>query len=86
MKKKSIFLAFGTVLLSSLLLFAPVSSKIFPQTQLTVEAASKSILNYKTKHLIKGESFTLEADTTKKVTYTSKRPAVASVSNKGVVK
>ena len=86
MKKKSIFLALGTVLLSSLLLFAPVSSKIFPQTQLTVEAASKSILNYKTKHLIKGESFTLEADTTKKVTYTSKRPAVASVSNKGVVK
>ena len=86
MKKKSMFLAIGTVLLSSLLLFTPVSSDVFPQTTLVAEAAPKSILNYKTKHLIKGEHFTLQADTNKKVTYTSKRPAVASVSNKGVVK
>ena len=86
MKKKSMFLAIGTVLLSSLLLFTPVSSDVFPQTTLVAEAAPKSILNYKTKHLIKGEHFTLQADTNKKVTYTSKKPSVASVSNKGVVK
>ena len=86
MKKRVAILTLGTILLSTLLLFTPVFSEILPQTQLIAEAAPKSVLNYKTKHLIKGETFTLKANTSKKVTYTSKNPSVASVSNKGVVK
>lgn len=86
MKKKVAILTLGTLLLSTLLLFTPVFSEILPQTQLIAEAAPKSVLNYKTKHLIKGETFTLKANTSKKVTYSSKNPSVASVSNKGVVK
>lgn len=86
MKKKSVFLAFGAVMLSLSIFLAPVSSRIFPETQLTVEAASKSPLNYKNKRLLKGESFTLKADTQQKVTYKSSKPSVAAVSAKGVVK
>lgn len=86
MKKKSVFLAFGAVMLSLSIFLAPVSSRIFPETQLTVEAASKSPLNYKNKRLLKGESFTLKADTQQKVTYKSSKPSVAAVSGKGVVK
>lgn len=85
MKRNSIFLILGTIMLGAALLFAPLPSSILPSTVLTVEAASKSPLNYKSKQLLKGESFTLKANTQQKVTFQSSRPSVASVSSQGVV-
>lgn len=86
MKKNSVFLVLGAVALSAAIFFTPVSSALLPQTQLTAEAAAKSVLNYKSKQLLKGETFTLEADTQQKITFKSSKPSVASVSSQGVVK
>lgn len=86
MKKNSIFLIISAIILSAAVVFTPVSSNLLPQTAITAEAASKYPLNYKSKQLIKGESFSLKANSSKKVTYKSSKPSVASVTSNGVVK
>lgn len=86
MKKNCVPLLFGTLLLLSIFIMTPVLEPFFESQTMTAKAASKNPLNYKTKRLLKGESFLLEADTDKKVTFSSKNKRVATISKSGVVR
>lgn len=86
MKKNCMPILLGTLLLLSIFILTPVLEPFFESQTLTAKAASKNPLNYKTKRLLKGESFLLEADTDKKVTFSSKNKKVATVSKSGVVR
>lgn len=78
--RQSAALIFGVILLCLL----PLPDYL-PQLSLTAMAASRNPLNYKTKRILKGEAFTLKADTSGKITFSSAKPTIASVSPKGKV-
>lgn len=84
--KKHFFSILITLFLEAAFLFLlPMPVNSIPGITLTAHAASKNPLNYKTKRLLKGESFLLGADTQQKITYTSRQKSIATVSKKGKV-
>lgn len=86
MKKHVLSFLIGAALILALSFCPLLPDSAYPVRSVTAEAAKKKVLNYSNKRLLKGESFKLEVDTDKKVTYKSNNPSIASVSKSGLVR
>lgn len=86
MKKKFVPIILGTLLLLAFFMLTPDFPSFLQSQTLVVKAASQNPLNYKTKRLLKGESFVLEANTDKKVIFSSQNKRIATISKSGVVR
>jgi len=85
MRQKSRPLLIGILFFIAAVILLPLPAQLMPGAVITAEAASNNPLNYKTKHILKGKTFLLKANTSKTVTFTSQSPSIASVSKKGKV-